>query len=151
MAFHPNGKTIAIAFYNQLKFWDINSGIEIEKSKKLSHNIHSLAYHPHNYFFAAALENSAIEVWNNKKVFKLKKFAQNGAEFPVFVKFSSDGHFLVAASGAKIIYILNFLRISRKILRIFLMFLLYFLLMILLIILLHFLLTINNLFLYVII
>src|SRR5262249_54560616 len=64
VAFHPGGKTVASGSKDYtIRFWNAESGMEVESNKGHDGTITSLAYSPGGQLLASGSEDKTIKLW----------------------------------------------------------------------------------------
>jgi WD40 repeat protein len=97
IAITPNGQELASNSKNNIKLWNLNSGLLICTLKGHSHKINTLAISPNGEILASGAEDNTIRLWNlltRKNVLTLKGHANSIHA----LGFSADGKNLVSGS-----------------------------------------------------
>ncbi len=104
VAYHPNGKKIAVSMENMVTIWDLETKEEITT---LSHvgELHNIAYSPNGKWLATGSSEGDVRLWDTENNYTLFPtiFRMNGQ--PYALAFSPDSSLLATGSSNYFAYL----------------------------------------------
>lgn len=106
VAISPDGKIVASGSWNDIKFWDLNSGKLIKNIFAHLGAVYSVVFNPQGQTLATGASDNQVKIWN-LETDKLLHTLSSHSDSVRTLAFSPDGKILVSGGLDKVIKIWN--------------------------------------------
>lgn len=97
VAYHPDGKTIAVSMANQIIIWDVNAKTQITTLSQAG-AFHNMIYSPDGAWLAAASSASEVYLWSVDNNYALSDTLLRMNGVPYSLDFSPDGSLIAGGT-----------------------------------------------------